>query len=143
MLLQTDNEFIYILLRVVAGVIIFPYGMQKLLGWFDGAGFRRSLKQTTAIGIPASIGWLIIIGESFGSIALIAGFLGRVAAAGFFIIFTGATIIHWPQGWTMNWFGKKKGEGIEYFIMLLAILLVIIIKGSGALSIDSFLSQNM
>jgi putative oxidoreductase len=39
----------------------------------------------------------------------------------------------------MNWLGKKKGEGIEYFIMLLSILIVITIKGSGALSIDRWL----
>jgi len=41
----------------------------------------------------------------------------------------------------MNWFGKKKGEGIEYFVMLLAMLLVIIVKGSGLFSVDYFLSR--
>ena len=34
-LLQTDNDYVYLFLRVVAGIIIFPYGMQKLFGWFD------------------------------------------------------------------------------------------------------------
>ena len=34
-LLQTDANYVYLFLRLVAGVIIFPYGMQKLLGWFD------------------------------------------------------------------------------------------------------------
>jgi putative oxidoreductase len=106
-------------------------------------GIRQSLTQTTAIGIPVLIGWLIIIGESFGSIALIVGFLGRIAAGGAFIIFAGALIIHLPQGWAMNWFGKKKGEGIEYFVMLLSILMVIIIKGSGAMSVDSWLLHKM
>ena len=36
----------------------------------------------------------------------------------------------------MNWRGKKKGEGIEYFIMLLCMLLVIAVKGSRPFSID-------
>jgi putative oxidoreductase len=40
----------------------------------------------------------------------------------------------------MNWTGEKKGEGIEYFVMLLSILFVIIIKGSGAVSVDLLLS---
>jgi len=39
----------------------------------------------------------------------------------------------------MNWLGKKKGEGVEYFVMLLSILIVIAIKGSGAVSIDRWL----
>jgi putative oxidoreductase len=75
----------------------------------------------------------------FWSIALILGFLGRVAAISNFIIFSGTLFFHTADGWAMNWSGKKKGEGIEYFIMLLSILLVIIIKGSGALSIDNWL----
>ena len=92
-----------------------------------------------AKGIPAAVAWLIIIGQSFGSIALILGCLGRVAAAGNFIIFAGALFVHAPGGWAMNWSGVKKGEGIEYFVMLLSLLAVIIVKGSGALSIDLWL----
>lgn len=145
-LLQTDPDYVYLSLRVVAGIVIFPYGMQKLLGWFDdlggGIGIKGSLRQLRAKRIPVWIGWLIILGQSFGSIALIFGCLGRIAAAGNFLIFTGALIVHAPDGWTMNWLGKKKGEGIEYFVLLLSVLLIIIIKGSGALSIDLWLLNN-
>jgi hypothetical protein len=41
----------------------------------------------------------------------------------------------------LNWFGSKKGEGIEYFVLLLSLLLVIVFKGSGALSIDYWLTR--
>jgi putative oxidoreductase len=90
--------------------------------------------------IPQGFALLIIIGQSLGSIALIVGFASRIAAAANFIIFTGALFNHLPEGWTMNWTGEKKGEGIEYFVMLLSILFVIIIKGSGAVSVDLLLS---
>jgi putative oxidoreductase len=40
----------------------------------------------------------------------------------------------------MNWFGEKRGEGIEYFVMLLSLLLVVLVRGSGAMSIDLWLS---
>jgi putative oxidoreductase len=85
-------------------------------------------------------GALRIIGQSFGSIALISGFLGRIAAGGLFVIFTGALIVHLPDGWILNWFGSRKGEGIEYFVLLLSLLLVIVLKGSGALSMDFWLT---
>jgi putative oxidoreductase len=65
--------------------------------------------------------------------------MGRLAAGANFIIFTGALLVHVSDGWTLNWVGKKKGEGIEYFVLLLAMLLVIIVKGSGAVSIDLWL----
>jgi putative oxidoreductase len=142
-ILQTNNDYVCLFLRVVAGIIIFPYGMQKLIGWFHdlggGIGIKGSLGQLRAKKIPLIIAWLIIIGQSFGCLALILGCLGRIAAGANFIIFAGALVVHAPDGWTMNWLGKKKGEGIEYFVMLLSILLVIIFQGSGALSIDRWL----
>ena len=146
-LLQTDADYVYLFLRVVAGIIIFPYGMQKLFGWFDnlggGVGIKETLIQMRSKKIPTVIAWLIIIGQSIGSIALILGCLGRIAASANLIIFTGALVLHADDGWTMNWSGKKKGEGIEYFVMLLSILIVITIKGSGALSIDSWLLSKL
>ena len=142
-LLETNPDFTWLFLRVIAGIIIFPYGMQKLLGWFNdlggGVGIKETLKNMRLKRIPIAIAWLIVIGQSLGSIALITGSFARIAAAGNFIIFTGALIVHARDGWTINWTGKKKGEGIEYFVMLLAILLVIMIKGSGPVSIDAWL----
>jgi putative oxidoreductase len=139
-LLHTDPDYAWTFLRIIAGLIIFPYGMQKLFPWFGGWGIKKTLKQLTLKKIPTFIAWLIIIGQSFGSIALVAGFLGRIAAGGLFIIFTGAFIVHLPDGWAMNWFGEKKGEGIEYFVMLLSLLLIVIVRGSGAMSIDRWLT---
>src|SRR6202790_653311 len=117
-LLHTDNDYVYTFLRIVGGIIIFPYGAQKLFGWFDelggGIGVKSSLDQLARKKIPKIIGWLVIIGQSLGSIALTVGFAGRIAAAANFIIFTGALIVHSPDGWAMNWMGKKKGEGFKF-----------------------------
>ena len=142
-LIQTDADYVCAFIRIVAGIVIWPYGMQKLFGWFDGVGIKGTLEQMAVKRVPRVIGWLVIIGQSFGSIALITGFLGKIAAGGLFIIFTGAVVVHVPDGWMLNWFGKKKGEGIEYLVVLLCLLLVVIIKGSGALSIDLWLMSRM
>ena len=106
-LLQTNADYVSTFLRIIAGITIFPYGMQKLFTWFGGWGIKKTLKQLTLKKIPKFIAWLVIAGQSFGSIALVAGFLGRIAAGGLFIIFTGALIVHLPDGWAMNWFGEK------------------------------------
>jgi putative oxidoreductase len=140
-LLHTNADYVSTFLRIVAGIVIFPYGMQKLFRWFGGWGIKKTLKELTLKKIPKFIAWLVIVGQSFGSIALIAGFLGRIAAGGLFIVFTGALIVHLPDGWGMNWFGEKKGEGIEYHVMLLSLLLVVIVRGSGAMSIDLWLTS--
>lgn len=140
---QTEADYVFTIIRMVAGIIIFPYGMQKLLGWFDdfggGVGISASLKSFKEKRIPLFLAWMVIIGQSIGSVMLIIGFMGRFAAICNFIIFTGALFNHLPDGWTMNWSGKKRGEGIEYFILLLTLLLIVVIKGSGAFSFDFFL----
>lgn len=142
-LLSTDYNFTFTLIRIVSGIIIFPYGMQKLLGWWadfgGGVGISESLASFEKKNIPLPIAWAVIIGQSFGSLMLIAGLLGRIAALFNFIIFAGAMFKHISGGWVMNWSGNRKGEGIEYFVMLLTILLFVIINGSGAFSIDYLL----
>ncbi|MBC7847858.1 MAG: DoxX family protein [Flavobacterium sp.] len=146
-LLQTEPNWVYTLCRVVAGIIIFPYGMQKLFGWFEdfggGVGIGQSLETFRSKKVPFAIAWMVIIGQSIGSMLLIIGLLGRFAAFANFIIFSGALFSHRKEGWVMNWVGKKKGEGIEYFILLLTLLIIILFKGSGALSIDFWLWQKV
>jgi putative oxidoreductase len=142
-LLHTDPDYAWTFLRIIAVLIVVPYGMQKLFGWFGGPGIDGTLKDLASRRIPRSIGWLIIIGQSCGSAALLSGFLSRVAAGGLVVIFIGAVVVHLRDGWMMNWYGRKSGEGIEYFVMQLSLLILIILKGAGALSVDLWLVRKI
>ena len=135
----TEPGFAPMLARIISGIIILPYGLQKL-GFLGGVGIKATLEDFRKRRLPVFIAWLVIISQALGSLALIIGFCSRLAAVGAMIIFTGALIVHAPDGWMMNWYGKKKGEGIEYFVMLLALLLIVVIYGSGSWSIDIMLN---
>jgi putative oxidoreductase len=55
-LLQTGSDYVYSFLRI----IVFPYGMQKLFGWFSAPGFgppgiNVALAQLTARNIPSGL----------------------------------------------------------------------------------------
>ena len=76
-LLQTNADYVSTFLRIIAGITIFPYGMQKLFGWFGGWGIKKTLRQLTLKKIPKFIAWLVIVGQSFGSIALVAVLFGQ------------------------------------------------------------------
>lgn len=41
----------------------------------------------------------------------------------------------------MNWNNNKNGEGIEYFVMLLSPLIIVVVKGSGAVSVNRWLTD--
>ncbi|HKT35107.1 MAG TPA: DoxX family protein [Nitrospira sp.] len=72
------------------------------------------------MGVPWLLAFLVIIGESFGSLALVAGLLTRFVAVSLGVIMLGAiTMVHMPNGFFMNWFGQQKGEGYEYHLLVI------------------------
>ncbi len=144
-LFNTDDAWSSLILRVMLGIVMFPHGAQKLLGWYGGFGFSGTMGFFTGqMHIPAFLAFLVIIGESFGSLGLIIGFLSRVAAFGIACIMLGAiSLVHWPNGFFMNWFGKQAGEGFEYHLVVLAISIAIMIAGSGRLSVDREIAMRL
>jgi putative oxidoreductase len=93
--------------------------------------------------IPAPLAFLAIAAEFFGGIGLLAGLLGRVAAFGIAVNMVVAILtVHLPNGFFMNWSGQQKGEGFEYHLLALGITTVIMVKGSGAWSVDRALTKS-
>jgi putative oxidoreductase len=144
-LFQTDEAWSSLILRVMLGIVVFPHGAQKLLGWFGGFGFAGTMGMfTDKMHLPAVIAFLIIIGESFGSLGLILGFLTRVTAASYALIMLGAiAMVHWPNGFFMNWFGKQAGEGFEYHLLVIGMSLALLLTGAGKWSVDGVISKKL
>jgi putative oxidoreductase len=143
-LIHTDDDIQSLILRIMLGVVFFPHGAQKLLGWFGGHGFSGTMGFfTDTMGIPAIFAFLAIMAESLGAVALIAGFLTRLAALGIGSVMTVAVfMVHLPYGFFMNWFGNQKGEGFEYHLLAIAIALALIVKGGGKWSVDKLLTKS-
>ena len=141
-LTATGNDFTLTILRLVAGVVFFAHGAQKMVGWFGGFGFKGTMGFfTQQMHIPALFAVLAIFAEFFGGIGLILGLLGRVAAFGITVNMCVAILmVHIPNGLFMNWYGNQKGEGFEYHLLAIAIGLAIMAKGSGAFSVDRALA---
>lgn len=142
-LIRTKADISVCLLRVMLGVIFFPHGAQKALGWFGGYGFKATMSHFTEnMHIPAIFALLAILSEFLGSIALIFGFLTRLAAFGIASVMVVAiSMVHAHNGFFMNWSGTQKGEGIEYHLLVLAIAVALMIKGAGSFSIDRKISK--
>jgi putative oxidoreductase len=142
-LIHTNNQAAPAILRLVLGVVFFAHGAQKMLGWWGGYGFSGTMGMFThQMGVPAVFAFLAIAAEFFGGLGLIVGLLGRVASFGIACNMVVAIVkVHAPNGLFMNWTGHQKGEGFEYHLLVLAMTGVIMIVGSGALSIDLALSR--
>lgn len=140
-LLATSNEWTLTLLRLVLGVVFFAHGAQKTLGWFGGYGFSGTMGFFTHVmHIPALFAFLAICAEFLGGIGLIVGALGRIAAFSIACEMAVAVfLVHAHNGFFMNWTGQQKGEGFEYHLLAIAIAVVLMVRGSGAFSVDAAL----
>ena len=143
-LFQTNDNFSYWVPRVILGCVMLPHGAQKLFGWFGGFGFTNTMTYfTQTTGLPWIVAFLIIMGESLGSLGLIVGFFTRLSALGLICIMMGAiATVHIPNGFFMNWFGKQAGEGFEYHLLVIGICIPLLISGGGKYSVDVFISKN-
>ena len=144
-LFQTNASFSYWIPRVILGCVMFPHGAQKLFGWFGGFGFTNTMTYfTETAGLPWIIAFLIIMGESLGSLGLIVGFFTRLSAFGLICIMVGAIItVHIPNGLFMNWFGKQAGEGFEYHLLVIGISIPLLISGGGKYSVDGLINKKI
>src|SRR5437879_8351403 len=92
-LFQTDDSWTGLILRLTLGLVMFPHGAQKLLGWYCGFGFTGTMGIfTETMHLPWIVALLVIVGEFFGSLGLIAGLLTRFTAVSFMVIMLGAII---------------------------------------------------
>jgi len=139
---KTDDSWAGLILRVVLGGVIFAHGAQKLLGWYGGSGFEGTMGFfTQKMGLPWLIAFLVIIGESIGSVGLLAGLFTRFTAASFIVIMLGAIMtVHLPQGFFMNWFGQQTGEGFEFHLLVIGMSLALLVVGGGKWALDSLIA---
>lgn len=144
-LLETSEDALPLLLRVTLGVVMFPHGAQKALGWFGGYGFEGTMGFfTETMHIPALLALMAIAAEFLGALGLLAGLFTRLAALGIAINMAVAVwTTHLPFGFFMNWFGNQKGEGFEYHLLVVGIAAAVIWRGAGAYSLDGLLARRL
>jgi len=142
-LIHTRDELAPALARIVLGLVMLPHGAQKVLGWFGGYGFEGTMGYFTGtLHVPALLGVAAILAESAGAVALVTGFAGRLGALGIAANMLAATLlVHLPNGFFMNWFGTQRGEGFEYQVLALALAAIVLVRGSGAASVDLALTR--
>jgi putative oxidoreductase len=142
---KTEDNLSETILRLLLGLVIFPHGAQKLLGWFGGGGFTASMRWFESnYHIPTVFALLAVLAESLGAVALMAGFFTRVAALAISVDMVVAVwLVHWKNGFFMNWAGTGKGEGFEFHLLALAIGLALMIKGGGRWSVDGAIARKL
>lgn len=117
-----------LVLRVVAGIIFAAHGAQKMFGIFGGAGLAGTVENL------GSVGYLVAVGEFFGGLGLMVGFLSRFSATSLIVIMLGAIIkVHGKNGLFLS------DGGFEYNLALIGLLVPVLIVGPGRFAIGRLL----
>ena len=138
-MLNTESNWGALVARLALGIVLFPHGAQKMLGWFGGYGFTATIDAfTDQMDLPWLVAFAVICIEFFGSIFMVLGLASRLwslAIGGLFIgiIFT----THLEHGFFMNWYGNQAGEGYEYALLMVGIALAVLVNGSGKYALDT------
>ncbi len=126
----TIVDFSLLISRVVVGTIFAAHGAQKLFGAFGGPGLAKTVEMMGGGPLP----YLVTIGEFFGGVGIVLGFLTRFSAAANIVIMIGAiAMVHGKNGFFLQ------NQGFEYNLALIGLLLPIFLCGPGRFSIAHLL----
>jgi putative oxidoreductase len=140
---KTNNTWTGTILRWTIGIVFIPHGLQKTFGWFGGMGWTKTMELfTTNLHLPFIIAFSVILVEFLGSVFLLLGWGTRLWALAFIGLLTGIMFsAHLENGFFMNWFGSQKGEGCQFDILAIGIVITLCIEGGGKLSVDRWMSE--
>lgn len=123
-----------LLVRVMAGLILFVAGAGKVLGWFGGFGMNATL-DAFKTGMNLSAFWVYVscYAEFIGGFLVLVGLFTRVAAAALFINMLVATVSVGFQNFFMG--------GAAYPCLLMVIFGALLLSGPMVYSIDTLLAR--
>lgn len=117
------------LLRISLGTMWIAHGVLKLVV-FTVPGFAGYL---AALGMPTFFAWPVVLAELVGGTLILLGFKGRLVSLALLPVLLGATFAHIGNGWA---FSNPNG-GWEYPVFLIAMSVVHVLLGDGALALKS------
>ena len=118
---RAHHDKLYVVFRVIVGLLFFVHGAQKLFGWLGSKGAATAFTMFWTAGVIELVAGLLIAVGLFSRLAALIGGLEMIAA--YFIA-------HIPQGI----FPYENGG--ELALLYLAAFFVVLINGNGKANLE-------
>jgi putative oxidoreductase len=110
-MLKKQHDKLYVVFRVLVGLMFFLHGAGKLFGWFGG---NKIASLASLMGVAGVV-------EFAGGLAIALGFFSRLGALGGAVVMIVAYFkVHFPGGW--NPLANKGELALLYFAAMLVIM---------------------
>ena len=135
---MTVTDIALLLVRIMLAAVFIIHGGQKLFGWMGGGKVKGTIEMVGRSGVlPAhqtALAWLAIFSEFGGGVLALLGLLTPLAAALIIsVMLVAIRTVHFKNGWLNG------NRGVEFNLSLIALALVLVLLGGGALSVDHLL----
>lgn len=134
-LYQSLSPFSYAFMRICTGAVLFPHGVQKIMGGWAATGGAKTIA-SAGLPFPELLAYLTVFSESAAAACLVLGLFTRLAAG---IIWIQMAVIITMFQWKFGYFWT--GRGIEYALLLWLLCTAIIFRGGERYSIDRLLGK--
>ena len=126
-------------LRLALAAVFIGHGAQKLFGLWGGAGLAGTAAAFAQAGIepsfPLATVWGVV--QFFGGILLAVGAFTTISSIALAVLMVGGIWKASAHGFFLNWgLTPGLGHGTEYYVVMLAALVCLMLTGPGAFSID-------
>lgn len=138
-LIATYPTWFTLPIRLSLGAVMIAHGAQKVLGSFNGPGFKTFIAGNTPfIFMRPTWFWLgaAALSELIGGLFVALGLLTRVGA-----FFIACTMLTAAVGFHLSGGFFAANSGYEYPLSLLAMALGLLISGGGQASVDRVLIE--
>jgi putative oxidoreductase len=139
-LLESNQSFAPLALRIPVGIIFMAHGAQKLFGWFGGYGLDGTGGWMESIGLAPGFLMALLAGgaEFFGGLFIFIGVLTRLSSAVLaFTMVIAIFAVHFAHGLFMS------NNGYEFALALLAASVSLAISGAGKASVDNKILEKL
>ncbi|MEO1050159.1 MAG: DoxX family protein [Bacteroidota bacterium] len=136
-IIERKPDLLPLILRISLGIVFIPKGFELVLNYHDSLDWLT----TGALGLPAYFAYAVIVIEFYGALFLVVGLSSRIMAASIGLLVIGTIPYHIFSGLSIDWVGETVGYGLEFQLLIVGIIAVLMITGSGKLSLDHFINR--
>jgi putative oxidoreductase len=139
-LMESNDSFAPLALRIPIGIIFMAHGAQKLFGWFGGYGLEGTGGWMESIGLAPGFLMALLAGsaELFGGLFILLGLLTRLSSIALaFTMVVAIFSVHFANGLFMS------NNGYEFGLALLAASVSLAISGGGKLALDNKIAPKL